>query len=148
MKKIIISYIITFFILNISYVFAIDLPINTSDKPTISNWIISKENNIDDNQLKTIRNNTQSYFQNIPLNRVSELHLSNFNDVTISLYQLFDDIDFKSTFIAACIIETKNEQVSGFIYDDFDLDAEIYICLLYTSPSPRDGLLSRMPSSA
>ena len=23
-----------------------------------------------------------------------------------------------------------------------------YICLLYTSPSPRDGLLSRMPSSA
>ena len=28
-------------------------------------------------------------------------------------------------------------------------DAIIYIfCLLYTSPSPRDGLLSRMPSSA
>ena len=26
--------------------------------------------------------------------------------------------------------------------------AEEYICLLYTSPSPRDGLLSRMPSSA
>ena len=30
-------------------------------------------------------------------------------------------------------------------------DADVYfinICLLYTSPSPRDGLLSRMPSSA
>ena len=26
--------------------------------------------------------------------------------------------------------------------------ARIYRCLLYTSPSPRDGLLSRMPSSA
>ena len=25
---------------------------------------------------------------------------------------------------------------------------QIYDCLLYTSPSPRDGLLSRMPSSA
>ena len=25
---------------------------------------------------------------------------------------------------------------------------EIFACLLYTSPSPRDGLLSRMPSSA
>ena len=24
----------------------------------------------------------------------------------------------------------------------------LLICLLYTSPSPRDGLLSRMPSSA
>ena len=27
-------------------------------------------------------------------------------------------------------------------------DVEIPCCLLYTSPSPRDGLLSRMPSSA
>ena len=26
--------------------------------------------------------------------------------------------------------------------------SSIFICLLYTSPSPRDGLLSRMPSSA
>ena len=26
--------------------------------------------------------------------------------------------------------------------------AHVGICLLYTSPSPRDGLLSRMPSSA
>ena len=35
----------------------------------------------------------------------------------------------------------------------FDVDASrhpfyIKTCLLYTSPSPRDGLLSRMPSSA
>ena len=28
------------------------------------------------------------------------------------------------------------------------LEGPINICLLYTSPSPRDGLLSRMPSSA
>ena len=28
------------------------------------------------------------------------------------------------------------------------LDGKHVICLLYTSPSPRDGLLSRMPSSA
>ena len=27
-------------------------------------------------------------------------------------------------------------------------DSALYTCLLYTSPSPRDGLLSRMPSSA
>ena len=27
-------------------------------------------------------------------------------------------------------------------------EAKNYSCLLYTSPSPRDGLLSRMPSSA
>ena len=28
------------------------------------------------------------------------------------------------------------------------MQAHAYTCLLYTSPSPRDGLLSRMPSSA
>ena len=27
-------------------------------------------------------------------------------------------------------------------------NTDYYTCLLYTSPSPRDGLLSRMPSSA
>ena len=40
----------------------------------------------------------------------------------------------------------------GVAYGDFLLRiVEIYrfeACLLYTSPSPRDGLLSRMPSSA
>ena len=31
----------------------------------------------------------------------------------------------------------------------YDLETPKYdVCLLYTSPSPRDGLLSRMPSSA
>ena len=29
-----------------------------------------------------------------------------------------------------------------------NLGEQVRICLLYTSPSPRDGLLSRMPSSA
>ena len=31
---------------------------------------------------------------------------------------------------------------------DAGTDGHFNICLLYTSPSPRDGLLSRMPSSA
>ena len=30
----------------------------------------------------------------------------------------------------------------------YDLAKRVLTCLLYTSPSPRDGLLSRMPSSA
>ena len=40
-----------------------------------------------------------------------------------------------------CIPETETGEIS--------VDAEMASdCLLYTSPSPRDGLLSRMPSSA
>ena len=37
------------------------------------------------------------------------------------------------------------EDTAHFFIKDKD---HPYICLLYTSPSPRDGLLSRMPSSA
>ena len=34
------------------------------------------------------------------------------------------------------------------VYDSGEEPAPYIVCLLYTSPSPRDGLLSRMPSSA
>ena len=37
---------------------------------------------------------------------------------------------------------------TNFNYDILDRIASYKACLLYTSPSPRDGLLSRMPSSA
>ena len=39
----------------------------------------------------------------------------------------------------------KHCKVANFDVGDFVM---AWICLLYTSPSPRDGLLSRMPSSA
>ena len=43
--------------------------------------------------------------------------------------------------------KTQNNGKNGVFIDGPDVNAG-YICLLYTSPSPRDGLLSRMPSSA
>ena len=36
----------------------------------------------------------------------------------------------------------------GYAEADLNNQQKYLICLLYTSPSPRDGLLSRMPSSA
>ena len=33
-------------------------------------------------------------------------------------------------------------------FSETEANEFVCICLLYTSPSPRDGLLSRMPSSA
>ena len=48
--------------------------------------------------------------------------------------------------------DTPNEQLRLAIEAVFKSwmgeRAVVYSCLLYTSPSPRDGLLSRMPSSA
>ena len=44
--------------------------------------------------------------------------------------------------------QTDNVAVDGYAVEAAFLAAHPGHCLLYTSPSPRDGLLSRMPSSA
>ena len=44
------------------------------------------------------------------------------------------------------VLEGIEESLTALAIDRNDKRA--YNCLLYTSPSPRDGLLSRMPSSA
>ena len=41
----------------------------------------------------------------------------------------------------------SNKQIYAQVIDDL-AGRTLAACLLYTSPSPRDGLLSRMPSSA
>ena len=43
-------------------------------------------------------------------------------------------------------METMGQEKKNLI-NDMPIDNR-GVCLLYTSPSPRDGLLSRMPSSA
>ena len=76
--------------------------------------------------------------------------------------QLFDKNSSTYTYLVssgkgreALIIDPVIENVGEYInlLKELDLklvkviDTHIH-CLLYTSPSPRDGLLSRMPSSA
>ena len=74
----------------------------------------------------------------------SAFHIMNyqkFYKATISndqLRQAFLTIDGITDLIAKIV----DAMYTGANYDEFQT------CLLYTSPSPRDGLLSRMPSSA
>ena len=51
---------------------------------------------------------------------------------------------FQGAVMAQFTIEDLNITTAAVLTQKGDL----YTCLLYTSPSPRDGLLSRMPSSA
>ena len=45
-------------------------------------------------------------------------------------------------------LEEQWRSVVLLIVDEISFIGRTFFCLLYTSPSPRDGLLSRMPSSA
>ena len=65
----------------------------------------------------------------------------------------WDHMDVSTAFLYADILEKVFvEQPPGFEAKDKDGgDLVMQLeksCLLYTSPSPRDGLLTRMPSSA
>ena len=46
------------------------------------------------------------------------------------------------------LIDKAKEIIDMYPQKRSALGPLLYLCLLYTSPSPRDGLLSRMPSSA
>ena len=50
---------------------------------------------------------------------------------------------FSGTYILWVVLDDDDKIVAAFT-----TRLIVYPCLLYTSPSPRDGLLSRMPSSA
>ena len=45
-------------------------------------------------------------------------------------------------------MRTLNTQLTSLRNRTFDMTLQGSYCLLYTSPSPRDGATSRMPSSA
>ena len=66
-----------------------------------------------------------------------------------------DDIPAAQAFYADVLGLDVTEE-NGMLFLHFESGREVLVypkgrahtCLLYTSPSPRDGLLSRMPSSA
>eukprot|EP00656_Telonema_subtile_P037796 TRINITY_DN42160_c0_g1_i1.p1 TRINITY_DN42160_c0_g1~~TRINITY_DN42160_c0_g1_i1.p1 ORF type:complete len:119 (-),score=16.06 TRINITY_DN42160_c0_g1_i1:34-390(-) len=52
---------------------------------------------------------------------------------------------------ASAVMHTEYEGTLIFIHggtDGSEIFSDLYVCLLYTSPSPRDRTRSRMPSSA
>ena len=62
--------------------------------------------------------------------------------------QVMDDLTCRAIKIQNKSIAKVIFKESGILCGKHWVDEVFKICLLYTSPSPRDGLLSRMPSSA
>ena len=69
---------------------------------------------------------------------------------------VIDGVTYKLRLLPSGIVRKNKISIigNGVVVDPWALLEEIEeikskgVCLLYTSPSPRDGLLSRMPSSA
>ena len=98
------------------------------------------------------------------------MELNKYNNLLELFYYQYDQQDKKNIFLKSlkdldncfnwrqtfdCIQQLSNELDSNLQNNDRCLlisenrpEWLISDCLLYTSPSPRDGLLSRMPSSA
>ena len=56
-------------------------------------------------------------------------------------------ITSKENYLGIEIDQSRDAKLNSFSKETLK-DRYLWGCLLYTSPSPRDGLLSRMPSSA
>ena len=72
----------------------------------------------------------------------------NYENVFGNLYHYNVLTDSRNVCPSGWHISTKFDWESFVNYFIPEIDLDSYTCLLYTSPSPRDATLSRMPSSA
>ena len=77
-----------------------------------------------------------------------KINVKNFQELSVEeLYQILRLRSEVFVVEQECIYQDMDGKDSLAVHI-LGIDDEKIICLLYTSPSPRDGLLSRMPSSA
>jgi ligand-binding sensor domain-containing protein/serine phosphatase RsbU (regulator of sigma subunit) len=124
MKKI--FFTTSYFILLFSILAQNEIPTNSTENNIVSNWKVANITNFDEKKTNTVVENTSNYLNQNEKN-VKNINLSDFNEVSVSLYQLFNDISFKSTFIASSIIEANKEQNYGLSFRSSDINASIYV---------------------
>ena len=124
-KKILITYclILSTIVICGQYI----IPTNSSSKTQLSNWLVAKLSNIDDEQINDIVKNTENYLKSISSKDIKELNLSNFNDVAIPFYQVFDTINFENSLIATTMIESEKDQFCQLQYAGYDIISSTYL---------------------
>mgnify|MGYP005676933725 FL=1 len=103
------------------------IPTNSSSKTQLSNWLVAKLSNVDDEQINEIVKNTENYLKSISSKNIKELNLSNFNDVAIPFYQVFDTINFENSLIATTMIESEKDQFCQLQYAGYDIISSTYL---------------------
>lgn len=103
------------------------IPTNSSSKTQLSNWLVAKVSNLDDNHISEIVKNTENYLKSIPSKNIEALYLSNFNDVAIPFYQVFDSINFENSLIATTMIESEKDQFCQLQYAGYDIISKTYL---------------------
>ena len=125
MKKIFILFFLS--IIFWSFNAQIKIPTNSPENTRVSNWIVAKVSDFQEKQIESFLNNPLDFYNNAPSKNVKELNLSDYSDVSIALYQLYREIDYKTMFMANCEIESNNDQLCGFEFRDMHMDATLYI---------------------
>ena len=68
---------------------------------------------------------------------------------TLDIAKYISEIGYNSVIVSSGGTMAEKFKHKGVLHYKLPIQKKsLYSCLLYTSPSPRDGLLSRMPSSA
>ena len=88
--------------------------------------------------------NTTSVLEKESIKRLSAVEKVKSN----AIQQYFSTIESQVRTLSYDVMVVDAMEEFSKSFKNFIPDNKISNCLLYTSPSPRDGLLSRMPSSA
>ena len=109
------------------YYSQIDIPLNSSENKFIKKWIVAKIENLSDDSISILTSNPQIFLKRLNPKKIKEINLSKNLNSSISFYQLFDSIDFRTTFLATCIIEFDKAQLCGLDWGSYMFDQKIYI---------------------
>ena len=103
------------------------------------------------NQLAEIAFNNENYsvaesaYKEVIKNSLTKEKIENAHIQILKISRILGDHRSVERKIKSMLVDEKFKNIKG----DLELElAQLYICLLYTSPSPRDKRQSRMPSSA
>ena len=122
-----IGFIYCLLLLSISIISQVNLPSNSIDKARVNNWIIANDLEYKSEDLNLITKNINKYFESLDTSDFKILNLSKHKNITFSLKQLFGEINFRTTFVTACNIESSSDHLRGLSLANYEFNATIYI---------------------